>query len=64
MNKIGHEGLITKDVLNRLTSIVTNNIITQCQYKKDKSRTIETIHEPEGDNPPRMTYEEETLYEL
>ena len=66
LNMIGHQGLITKDVLNRLTSIVTNNIITQYQYKKNKSRTIETIIEQsEGENQPqRMIYEEETLYEL
>ena len=29
LNKIGHEDLITKDVLRRLCSIVTNNVITQ-----------------------------------
>jgi hypothetical protein len=34
LNEIGKEGLITKDVLVRLTRVVTNNIMAQCVYKK------------------------------
>ena len=43
---------------------MTNNVITQWQYKKDKSRTIETVIESDVENQPaRIIYEEETLYE-
>ena len=65
LNMIGREGLITKDVVKRLTSIVTNNIISQYQYKKVKSRTIETAEPADADHAqPFVKYEEETLYEL
>ena len=57
--------MITKDLLRRLTSIVINNVTTQYQYVKDKSRIIQTMIEPDNENQPvRYILEEETLYEL
>ena len=65
LKTVGSEGLITKDVLKNLTNCVTNNILVQYQYKKDQSRTIETKIAPDkAHEPPRLFYEEETLYVL
>ena len=65
LNMLGHKELITKDLLRRLTSIVINNVTTQYQYVKDKSRIIQTMIEPDNENQPvRYILEEETLYDL
>ena len=42
LKKIGSKNLMTKDLLHRLTSIVTNNITCQWSYKKKDTRTVET----------------------
>ena len=40
--------------------MITNNIMAQCQYKKTKTRIVETTHPDSG----KVTFEEETQYEL
>lgn len=68
---LGKKHYLTGEVLSKLTEIVTNNIIALYQYKKVKSRVIETQHEPAGAagqpvpaGATRKTYHEETVYEL
>lgn len=61
---LGKEGLLSSKVLDRLTSVVTNNILAQWQYRKTKTRTVETVTESTDGQPGSRIMEEETLFEL
>ena len=48
LNYIGKKGFLTRDILHKLTRVVSNNIIALYQYKKSETRYVDTKHISQG----------------